>query len=272
MTTITSTWGRGPASSGQRRQLILLAVLGVVLALLLVWQLPKLVGGSGSSSRTTATTASEVAPAAIAASAPTGVPGSAVAQTSAAAPALSAGSSTTRRGIPLPLAGNGRAGRTDNAGGDGRPRRLLRPDPAEKPAAQPATPTGRRRRTRPTAGATKTPAALPVKVSRRSRPLRERQKQTVAPRRVLQGPRPLVPPRRRQAEHDRALARRRRLQRRQAHGHGQPRPAGHADEHRDRSRGHPPLRAGDLRHRHDLAAGPHQRGARNDDQHHGKLR
>ena len=31
MTTITRTWGRGPASSDQRRQLILLAVLGVVL-------------------------------------------------------------------------------------------------------------------------------------------------------------------------------------------------------------------------------------------------
>ena len=47
-----------------------------------------------------------------------------------------------------------------------------------------------------------------------------------------------------------------------ARDHRQPRPAGHAGEHRDRSRVHPALRGGDLRHRHDLAGGAHRRGAR----------
>ena len=121
MTTITRTWGRGPASSGQRRQLILLAVLGVVLALLLVWQLPKLIGGSGSSSEATATTASEVAPTAVAASAPTGVQtGSAAAQTSAAAAAHRALDQAPPGAGSLRAAGRQRAGRADNdaRGGD----------------------------------------------------------------------------------------------------------------------------------------------------------
>ena len=50
MNAIAKSFPGGAAGSNERRQLILLGALSLVLVLLLVWQVPKLLGGSGSSS------------------------------------------------------------------------------------------------------------------------------------------------------------------------------------------------------------------------------
>ena len=64
MNAIAKSFPGGAAGSNERRQLILLGALGLVLVLLLVWQVPKLLGGSGSSSEAAPAASSAVASAA----------------------------------------------------------------------------------------------------------------------------------------------------------------------------------------------------------------
>jgi hypothetical protein len=92
MNAIAKSFPGGVAGSTERRQLIFLAVLSVVLVVLLVWQVPKLLGGSGSSSEAAPAASPTVASAAASAA----TPAAAVAAASFAAPTGPAARRTER--------------------------------------------------------------------------------------------------------------------------------------------------------------------------------